>query len=316
MPTIHDGPSSPHFRPLPFVGNAGVSASAGLSDQMSAALDAAPSGSCVCWGIPFEIGEPVILADRPVTVEIAPPRARWLVFMHTSDLRPLEPEAGRDHLADARRGPAGRARGRLRDPLRRRQRGAGRDPPPPPDRRLPPALGRELLRGGRASQAPSVRAPATSRLRRRWGWSQTRVVPADDGPWMNWLWAWENPHPEKAIAGLRFEPVGGAVVVSAISAGDVVELPLRWQPRRKALPRAARGRGLRAGPGRGRAARPDPARPGPGDLRHAAAALPERRLGGRATTTRLPELCRPRGAGRVHRPPRRLLPPRRPAGSR
>ena len=63
MSAIHDGPSSPHFRPLPFISMAGVSASAGLSEQMSAALAAAPSGSCVCWGIPFEIGDAVILTD-------------------------------------------------------------------------------------------------------------------------------------------------------------------------------------------------------------------------------------------------------------
>ena len=42
MSAIHDGPSSPHFRPLPFTGSTGVSGSAGLSVQMSAALDAAP----------------------------------------------------------------------------------------------------------------------------------------------------------------------------------------------------------------------------------------------------------------------------------
>ena len=59
-------------------------------------------------------------------------------------------------------------------------------------------------------------------------------MPADDGPWVSWLWAWENPQPEKMIAGFRFEPAAGAVVISAISAGDVVEFPLRWQPRRKA----------------------------------------------------------------------------------
>ena len=29
----------------------------------------------------------------------------------------------------------------------------------------------------------------------------------DGGEWVDWLWAWENPHPEKNIAGFRFEPV-------------------------------------------------------------------------------------------------------------
>jgi hypothetical protein len=57
----------------------------------------------------------------------------------------------------------------------------------------------------------------------------------DSGSWVNWLWAWENPHPQKAIAGVRFEPVAGVVVVSAISAGEASSLPLRWETRRKAL---------------------------------------------------------------------------------
>ena len=156
MSAIHDGPSSPHFRPLPFAGNAGVSASAGLSDQMSAALAAAPSGSCVCWGIPFEIGEAVILTDGPVSVEIAPTRARWLVFLHTSDLRPAQPGPGgiispmhgegrlAEHAADyvIRYADGSEARAAIR---RRRQIGD-----------IPTALGRELLRSGRASQAPSA----------------------------------------------------------------------------------------------------------------------------------------------------------------
>jgi hypothetical protein len=61
-----------------------------------------------------------------------------------------------------------------------------------------------------------------------------RADAADEGPWVNWLWAWENPSPDKAIAGLRLEPGVGTVILSAVTAGNVAELPLRWQPRRKA----------------------------------------------------------------------------------
>jgi hypothetical protein len=68
-----------------------------------------------------------------------------------------------------------------------------------------------------------------------WGSTQTRVGDVDDGPWINWLWAWENPHPENAIRGIRFEPVSGSLIVSAISAGKANSLPLRWESRRKAL---------------------------------------------------------------------------------
>jgi hypothetical protein len=37
--------------------------------------------------------------------------------------------------------------------------------------------------------------------------------------WTNWLWAWQNPSPEKAVAGLRIEPKNGAIVLSAVTAG-------------------------------------------------------------------------------------------------
>jgi hypothetical protein len=52
---------------------------------------------------------------------------------------------------------------------------------------------------------------------------------------MNWLWGWENPHPEKEIVGIRFEPVSGALIVSGISAGSVTSTPLRWRSRQKAV---------------------------------------------------------------------------------
>ena len=61
------------------------------------------------------------------------------------------------------------------------------------------------------------------------------------GPWVNWIWAWENPHADKAIVRIRFEPVSGLIVVSAISAANVTSSPLRWQRRGKAcleLPQA------------------------------------------------------------------------------
>jgi hypothetical protein len=76
---------------------------------------------------------------------------------------------------------------------------------------------------------------------RSWGYSQYRVAMPDSGYWVNWLWAWENPDPEKTIVGFRFEPVSGTVLLSAISAGDVSANPLRWLPRRKAILRLSEG---------------------------------------------------------------------------
>jgi hypothetical protein len=247
MSAIHDGPSSPHFAPLPFEGNADLStlasdgtaaASWGMSDEMSAALEHAPGGACVSWGIPFEIGQVLILSDHPLSVEVGPMQARWLVFVHTLDVRPAlvgpgdliapAPRSGRlgGQAADyvIRYADGGEARAAIR---RRHQIGA-----------FTRFWGENCFEAVAHHKPHPLRA-AHEQLAPDWGWTQTRVTAADDGPWMNWLWAWENPHPERAIAGLRFEPAAevaerSLVIISAISAGNVGSLPLRWRTRRKA----------------------------------------------------------------------------------
>jgi hypothetical protein len=66
MYTIKDGLSSSHFQPVPFNGNVTLSAlrNFGVSDEMAQAVDQAPSGQCVGWGIPFEI--------RTTTISFSP----------------------------------------------------------------------------------------------------------------------------------------------------------------------------------------------------------------------------------------------------
>jgi hypothetical protein len=242
MSTICDGPASPHFAPLLFRGNTSLAALAaagaaamppGLTAEMAAALVHAPGGSCVCWGIPFEIADAVILADQPVSVDCPPTRARWLVFLHASDIRPMQPGPGgiisptrglgqlAEHAADyvIRYADGAEARTAIR---RRHQLG-------PFDR----WWGVNCFESVAHHKPYPIRA-AHEQVRPGWGWSQTRVMVADEGSWVNWLWAWENPRPDTAIAGFRFEPAAGGVVISAVSAGDVASLPLRWQPRRKA----------------------------------------------------------------------------------
>jgi hypothetical protein len=242
MPEIHDGPCSPHVTPLPLEGNANLPALAGagstamplgMTAEMTAALGDAPSGNCVSWGIAFEIGDVVILSDHPVSIEIGPTQARWLVFLHTSDLRPLQPRLGgivspiwgngrlAEHAADYVICYADGSE--VRAAIRHRYQ-----------------LGTFRRRWGEncfeavAHHKPYPIRAAHEQLKADWGFTQTRASSADEGPWVNWLWAWENPCPEKAITGFRFEPVSGVVVLSAISAASVVSLPLRWQPRRKA----------------------------------------------------------------------------------
>jgi hypothetical protein len=235
-----DGPRSPHFTPLALKGNAALPALAGvsLSESMLAAREQAPRGSGVSWGIPFEIGEVIALQDQPMSVALVPTTARWLVFLHVSDELPPEtnshgfisPMRGRGQLAEHAAdyvicyadGSEARAAIRRRHQIGAFGRGWGEN--------CFEAVAQHKvfpLRAAHEQQPPDWSD---------WGWggSQTRVTAADFGNWVNWLWAWENPYPDKCIVGLRFEPVAGLVIVSAVTAGDVHSLPLRWQPRQKA----------------------------------------------------------------------------------
>ena len=241
MSETHDGPCSSHFRPLPFKGNTNLAAlaageaapPAGMTEEMLHHLCHAPRGSCVAWGIPFEVGNVLAIADGPVSVEVGPIQARWIVFLHTSDMRPLRPGPGgiisplhgqgmlAEHAADYvlcyADGSEARATIRRRHQVGPFQRHWG-----------------ENCFQCVAQHKPQPNRGAQEQLQPHWGLTQIRATAADEGLWVNWVWAWENPHPERAIAGLRFEPGTGVVVVSAISVGDTATLPLRWQTRRKA----------------------------------------------------------------------------------
>ena len=246
MVEIHDGPSSPLFAPVRIKGNACLAdlADWGASAEMAAARKNSPGGSCVAWGIPFEIEDVVVIRDRPVSMEVAPTLANWLVFMHTSDIRPLQkdrfgltsPMRGQGQLGEHAADyvicyvDGSQTRAAI---CRRRQIGA-----------YARCWGENCFEAV-AQHKPHPLRGAQEQLREDWGLTQTRVNISDLGPWMNWLWAWENPAPEKAITGFRFEPGEGLTVLSAISTGTTVSLPLRWQPRRKACLTLAAGDAFR-----------------------------------------------------------------------
>lgn len=234
MPTIKDGPISHLFWSLRLEGGLVLSASAGLPKDMSAAVQHAPSGECVSWGIPFTIGEVVLIQQDAVTVRFAPTTARWLVFMHTSDARQVEP--GRDGFWSPMRGQ-GQLGEHAADYVMLYQDGSVERA----TIRRRHQIGAFQRRWGEncfqavAHWKPRPVRGAQEQLHPAWGWTQTRADPADEAPWMNWLWAWENPHPDRILIGVRFEPVAGLVVVSAVSAGNASSLPLRWQTRRKVV---------------------------------------------------------------------------------
>jgi len=238
MPDLRDGPSSDSFRPVPLRGNVAWSelGRAGVSGQMAEQLARAPSGRCISWGIGFRIGRPVLVKDKPVARKLKPVKAQWLVFLHTSDIRPVRARA--DGIISPTRG-----RGRLgehaadyvvvyadgseqRVPIRRRHEVGA----------FHRQWGENCFEAvADAKPRPMGAGPRELIPYAAWGRLETRADSADSRPWVNWLWAWENPHPAKAIVAIRFEPVAGALVVSAISAGKASSTPLRWRTRRKAM---------------------------------------------------------------------------------
>ncbi len=239
MPSIQDGPSSPQFAPLALKGQVASLEMAGqdFSDEMAGATEQAPSGDCVAWGIRFEIGDVVALRDRVVSVELTPTLAAWLVFMHTSDVRPAGPDAS--GFISPMRGE-GQLAEHAADYVMLYEDGTEESTPI----RRRHQIGTFRRRWGEncfeavAHRKPHPVRASHEQLIAGWGRSQTRVAQLDGShgePWTNWLWAWQNPYPDKAIAGIRFEPVSGLTIVSAVSAGNASSHPLRWMARRKAI---------------------------------------------------------------------------------
>ena len=247
MAGMKDGPSTAQFKPLALRGNVEFSrlARSGVSRQMGEQVKHAPRGNCTGWGIPFRISKPVLIRDEPVTVKLAEIKAQWLVFMHTADVQPLEQNP--DGFISPMRGG-----GRLgehaaeyvlvysdgqeeRVSIRRRfQIGA-----------LSRRWGENCFEAVPDQKPRQLPNHSTEPIRNQaWGRGQTRAGTNDLRPWVNWLWAFRNPHPRKTIVALRFEPICGAVLISAISAGKASSHPLRWTSRRKALLALPKGKKL------------------------------------------------------------------------
>ncbi len=236
MKEYRDGPRSSYFSPVSFDGNAGIAdlAGWGVSQEMVEAAQAAPMGNMVGWGIPFKTGKFLVVAKEAITVEIDPVKARWLVFMHTSDRSVVEPGESGFYTPMRGEGQLGELAAHyvmvyvddMEEPVavrRRFQVGA-----------FQRRWGENCFEAVAHCKPHPIRA-AHEQSSSSWGWRQTRVEVADGGSWIYWLWAWENPNPEKAIRAIRFEPTSGVVVLAAVTAGSVSAHPLRWQPRRKAV---------------------------------------------------------------------------------
>jgi len=230
---------TPNFSPIPLSGNASWSnlTQMGLSENMLAAVEFAPQSDCIFWGLSFSIAKhPVVIieGEPAITCDLPAIKSQWLVFAHTSDFRSLKqkpgsfpvPNRGEGHLAEHAANyiliysDGSEAWGAIR---RRHQLGM-----------FQRNWGENCVESVAHTKPQPVRGALDS-SGSNWGINQPRVNAKDSHLWTNWLWAWENPHPDKSIVAIRFEALKGNIVIAGLSCGKASTNPIRWQPRKKAL---------------------------------------------------------------------------------
>ncbi|MDA0989622.1 MAG: hypothetical protein O3A51_02580, partial [Verrucomicrobia bacterium] len=245
--SVHcDGPASQNFAPVRLRGGRPLRslAGSGVSDWMAECASHALLGAGVAWGIPFHVGRVFVVHGEPQTIPVNGLKAPWIIVRHTSDLQDQPRNA--DGFYPATTGP-GRLNEHAADyvfvyadgsevrwPIRCRYEVGD----------FQRIWGENNL-ASVAAHKPMPITPVQERRRPHlgaWGRSQQRVHSGDDSShWVDWLCAWENPHPRKIITAIRLEPRKGALVLSAITGGKASAHPLRWARRQKALLRMPRG---------------------------------------------------------------------------
>ena len=253
MPTIVDSKPSPEFTPINLASiynrNGASFSEEELSDERLAERNLSLTGENVIRGIPFDLGDAegnniLFLRDDEVTLDFHEPlTCRYLVFVHTALTKRDAPDGdgitrpprGRiilgDKVADYQilyeDGSVGSV------PIRRRF-----------------AVG-EISKdwGDECFEAvPLTKPTAIPTISERmsagdppgamFGRSQTRVGADPAGhqvPVGYWVYALENQKPDQAIAGIRFVPTDGALLILGLAATDLEQNPLRWGRRQKAL---------------------------------------------------------------------------------
>jgi len=234
-----DGPGSPLFEPLDLTGNLDLSKidSTLVSGRMAESIKSAPRGSSVAWGIPFNVPEQIVfLKNEPFKLNIKPFSGNWIIFMHTADRQDLK------RNADGFYEKPFKGIGQLNEEIARYYviYEDGKEVMLSIRHRYHIGMFQQIW-GENCIESVAHRKPGPvdfeqEMTNNEWGQVQTRVSTNDRGIWINWLWAWENPNPEKKIQSLRFEPLNKtSVIISAISVGNVKSNPLRWNSRQKAV---------------------------------------------------------------------------------
>jgi len=250
MPEIKDGPASTLFAPVPLTGNTDLDAlgASPVSSLMAQNTVFAPTGACVNWGIPFDTTSPVLVQGQSHTFDFKNTAARWLVFSHVLDISEQNQKSEQTIqlfgmnmpvLGPMPTGPVANYVFIYEDGSEHRvtiKSGFQIGP-------FATRLDENCFEAVTHIKSQMTRFHDTDLIRNQfWGRLQQQTYKPDFlRTWINWLWAWENPAPEKKLSSLRIEPTHTPLLIFGVSAGNVAENPLRWGRRQKAILKLEKG---------------------------------------------------------------------------
>lgn len=232
LESFRDGPASQRFRPLSLPSGRVATRLdfPGMSAYLRDVRLTTFAGECVYWGVPFDVGPVVAAASEDVVLEFDPFLAKTLCFLHAVDDDSDPAEVGLSSILE-RQGHLGQHTAdyvvgyddgtELTIPIIRRN-----------------EIGCIKYEACVASMPHRKSVPVLSNREepsRSYGWHEMRAPKHRIDPWMNYLFGWVNPEPEKAIAAIRIMPHSGVVLLSGITAGEVASNPFRWRERRKCI---------------------------------------------------------------------------------
>jgi hypothetical protein len=236
--------ASPHFTPIPITGRnlpADKIKESGCRENTASHAKDLPLGKQTYWGIPFDCGgEFVYVNGGSHSVTFSPVTARYLVFLHASETP--EPVHNKDGLVTNFRGNP-----QLMEPIcdyvMRYADGSAetvtiRSRMEINDMNTGWGSGGFLSlahKRGKAMHTATDDIVAGRKPEWTWGSSQSRVSAEGSWPLSQWLYAFENPHPEKEITGIDIIKKNGNVFLFGVTAAGVAAHPLRYSSRKKAL---------------------------------------------------------------------------------
>lgn len=204
------------------------------------------SGEDVLWGIPFQLGaeedkcDVVVLNDTEASVSFVQPiHEKYLIFLHAVDYKSspasadgiIHPMMGNPRLGEVvceyileySDGSSHSVPIRRRFQINEFQRSWGENSFECVSHAKPHAI---------HTTTDSFKLGETPE--KDWGGSQFRLVgPGERSIMHHWLYALENPFPEKNLISIRMVPRDGVVFLFGITRSHLETNPLRWESRRK-----------------------------------------------------------------------------------